>query len=359
MRKLRVAIIGQGRSGRGIHGVYFLSEKNTNVEVVYVVDALAVRREKAQNEFGCPTLANYQELFGKNAEIDLVVNASFSQDHYAITKDLLCHGFNVLVEKPFGRTSYECYDLIATARKHGVIVTGFHQTLITPSFLEIQDIINSGKLGEVFQISLKYSGFARRWDWQTLQACCAGSVFNSGPHPIGQGLAFLGWDKNVRVAYSDLKTVLTSGDAEDYGKIILTAPNKFTVDIEICSADAFANDFVFKVFGSKGTLIASNSDYTIKRVETEKLPPRPVVRESLMDENGNPMFCSEALPFIEEKGAFSGSAFDQAVQDFYAMLYETIINGKELRITPEMAAEVVRIIEICHAQNPLPVKYEA
>ena len=359
MRKLRVAIIGQGRSGSEIHGAYFLSKNNDNVEVVYVVDELEIRRERAQKVYSCPMLSDYRELFDKKEEIDLVVNASYSQYHYSITKDLLCHGFNVLVEKPLARTSYECYDLIATAKKNNLIVTGFHQTLITPSFLEIKEIIDSGKLGEVFQISLKYSGFARRWDWQTLQACCAGSVFNSGPHPIGQALAFLDWDKNVQVAYSDLKTILTSGDAEDYGKIILTAPNKFTVDIEVCSADAFAGDFTFKVFGSKGTLIASNSDYKIKRVETEKLPPRTVVKGSLMGENGAPSYCSETLPFIEETGKFNGSAFDQAVKDFYGMLYDTIIDGKPLKITPEMASEVVRIIEICHAQNPLPVKYEA
>ena len=359
MKKLRVAIIGQGRSGKDIHGAYFLSEANKNIQVVYVVDALEIRRKKAEELFSCPALEDYRELFGKKEEIDLVVNASYSQQHYAITKDLLCHGFNVLVEKPLARTSYECYDLIETAKKNNVVLTGFHQTLITPSFLGIKKIIESGKLGEVFQISLKYSGFARRWDWQTLQSCCAGSVFNSGPHPIGQGLDFLGWDKNVSVAYSDLKTVLTSGDAEDYGKIILTAPNKFTVDIEICSADAFAGDFTFKVFGAKGTLLATDSGYKIKYVETEKLSPRPVIRESLMKEDGSPMYCGEKLPFVEETGEFGGTAFNQAVKNFYDMLYETLLEGKPLKITPQMAAEVVRVVEICHAQNPLPVKFEA
>ena len=78
-----------------------------------------------------------------------------------------------------------------------------------------------------------------------------------------------------------------------------------------------------------------------------------------MGENGAPSYCGEALPFIEEEGKFNGSAFDQAVKDFYGMLYDTIIDGKPLKITPEMASEVVRIIEICHAQNPVPVKYEA
>ncbi len=359
MKKMRVAIIGQGRSGKNIHGQYFLSSENKNVEVVYIVDELEIRREIAKKDFNCPVLADYKELFDKKDEIDLVVNSTFSQYHYPITKDLLSHGFNVLVEKPFGRTSYECYDLIETAKKNNVIVTAFHQTLLSPSYLGVKNIIESGKLGDIFQISLKYSSFGRRWDWQTLQACCAGSVFNSGPHPIGQALAFLGWDKHMRVEYSDLRTILTSGDAEDYGKIILSAPDKPTVDIEICAVDAFAGDFVFKIYGSKGTMIASNSNYKLKRIETETLQPRPVIRESLQCENGAPTFCSEKLPMIEESGEFNGTAFDNATMVFYNMLYDTIIDGKPLVVTPEMAAEVVRVVEICHANNPLPLKYES
>lgn len=355
MKKMRVAVIGQGRSGRDIHGRYFLSSDNDNVEVVYVVDELKERREKAKKEFNCEVLSDYTELFGKK-DIDLVVNSSYSQYHYPITKDLLQHGFNVLVEKPFGRTSFECMDLINTARANNVTVVAFHQSLFAPSFKGIKDIIKSGKLGEVFQISLTYSGFARRWDWQTLQACCAGSVFNSGPHPIGQALDFLDWDKNARVEFCDLRTILTSGDAEDYGKIIISAPNKPTVDIEICSADAFS-DYVFKIYGSKGTLKATNESYEMKTINPDELPARPVIRESLMNEDFGPSFCSEKLNFCEEKGDFAGSSFDSAVKEFYDMMYQTIMNKKELVITPEMASEVVRVVEICHALKPLPVKF--
>lgn len=355
MKKMRVAVIGQGRSGRDIHGKYFLSAENTIVEVAYVVELNEKRREIASKEYGCPVFSDYKELYGKK-DIDLVVNASFSQDHYATTKDLLEHGFNVLVEKPFGRTSYEGMDLIHTAKKNNVLVMAFQQSLFAPSFKGIKEIIKSGKLGDVFQISLKYSNFARRWDWQTLQSCCAGSVFNSGPHPIGQALDFLGWDKNTRVEFCDLRTVLTSGDAEDYGKIILSAPNKPTVDIEICSADAYV-DFVFKIYGSKGTLRATNASYEMKTVNLEDLPARPVVLEPLMDENCAPLYCSEPLPIQEEKGTFAGSSFDSAVKEFYEMAYDSVILGKPLQIMPEMACETVRIIEVCHATKPLPVKY--
>ena len=185
---------------------------------------------------------------------------------------------------------------------------------------------------------------------------CAGSVFNSGPHPIGQALDFLDWDKNVRVEYCDLRTILTSGDAEDYGKIILSAPKKPTVDIEVCSVDAYS-DFVFKIYGSKCTLKATNEKYELKRIEPETLEARPVIREALMDENYKPMYCKEKLPIQEEAGSFQGSSFDCAVKEFYEMMYDTVMLGKPLAITPEMATEVIRVIEICHAQKPLTVKY--
>ena len=358
MKKMRVAIIGQGRSGRNIHGRFFKSENNDFCEVVCIVESDNERREKAAAEFGCDTLSDYRELFDRK-DIDVVVNASYSQMHYEITKDLLSHGFNVLSEKPFGRSYYECMDLIHTAKKNGTVVAAFHQSLYSPAFLNVKKIIESGKLGDVIQINLKYSGFARRWDWQTLQSCCAGGVYNTGPHPVGQALDLLSWDKDARVAFSSLRTVLTSGDSDDYGKIIITAPGKPAVDIEIISADAFSGDYVFKIFGTKGTLISTNQEYTLKYIDDfSAYPERPVIRKSLSDDSGNPVYCSEKLNFTEEHEKIVGSSFDVAVKDFYKMLYNSVMLGEELDIKAEYAAQVIGIIEACHAQNPLPVKFD-
>lgn len=358
MKKMRVAIIGQGRSGRDIHGKFLRSAENDFCEVVCIVERNAARRARAAAEFGCDTVADYTELY-ERSDVDVVVNASYSEMHYAITKDLLSHGLNVLCEKPFGRTYSECMDLALTAKRHGVVVTAFHQTLYSPAFLKVKEIIESGKLGEVKQINLKYSGFARRWDWQTLQCCCAGSLYNSGPHPVGQALDLLSWDERTRVAFSSLQTVLTSGDADDFCKVILQAPGKPVVDIEVISADAFGSDFTFKIFGSKGTLVSTNSEYKMKYVaDFDALPPRPVKREFISKEDGTPAYCSEKLPFVEEAADIKGDAFDVAVRDFYRMLYGAVMEGKALAVTPEMAAQVISVIEACHAENPLPVKFD-
>ena len=133
MKKMRVAIIGQGRSGRNIHGKFFRSENNDLCEVVCIVEKDEFRRNRAKEEFCCDVVCDYREILGRK-DIDLVVNSSYSHLHYPITKELLIHGFNVLSEKPFGRSYYECMDLVNTAKQHGVVVAAFHQSLFAPSF---------------------------------------------------------------------------------------------------------------------------------------------------------------------------------------------------------------------------------
>ena len=358
MKKMRVAIIGQGRSGRDIHGKYFQSRNNEVAEVVAIVETIKERRVRAAEEFGCDVYEDYRSLFDRK-DIDLVVNATFSQMHYEISKDLLMHGYNVLVEKPMAASYYECQDLILTAKSHNVTIAVFQQYFYSPEYKKVTETIQSGKLGKIRQISIRYNGFARRWDWQTLQACCAGSTYNSGPHPIGYALSLLGWDEDTKVEYAKLDRVLTSGDGDDFAKIILSAPHKPVVDIEIICSDAFKGDFSFKLIGTYGTFSSMHDSYKMKYFDPSKVEARPVIREPLSDEKGMPIYCKEKLDIIEENGEISGTQFDVAVREFYEMLYDTIVNGKPLEVKAEYGAEIVRVIETCHAMNPLPVMFHA
>jgi len=356
MKKLKLAIIGQGRSGRDIHGKFYKSEQNDVVDVVAVVEADERRRERALEEYpGCKVYADYRELFEVEG-IDVVVNDTYSQMHYEITKDLLEHGFNVLVEKPFARNYYECSDLIRIAKEKNLVLAVFQQTFLAPFYLETKKMLETGKIGDIKQVSIRYNGLSRRWDWQTLQSKLAGSVYNTGPHPLGMALDLLDFDPNTRVAYSKLDRALTSGDAEDYAKIILVAPNRPVVDVEINSTDAYCG-YTLKIQGSKGTYVCTTGSYKMKYVVDGENPDRPVVQESLMDEDGYPIYCGEKLITHEEEGTFTGSAFDVAVESFYRMLHDTLTTGAALKVTPEQAAHIINIIEIVHGQNPMPVRF--
>ena len=262
----------------------------------------------------------------------------------------------MLVEKPFGRSRYECDELIKIAKEKNLTLAVFQQTFLAPFYTFAYDLCKSGKIGEIKQISIRYNGFSRRWDWQTLQKKCAGGVYNTGPHPIGIGLGLLDFDKNAKVVYSRLDTALTSGDGDDCAKILIAAPEKPLVDIEITSIDAYSN-YNLKIMGTKGTFKATPSAYEMTYIVDGENPERPVVETFLENEARNPVYCSEKLVKHEEKGTFAGTAFDVGTATLYKQLYEKIAEGKPMTVVPEMAAQIISVIETVHAENPLPLKY--
>ena len=104
MKILRVAILGQGRSGRDIHGAHIL--KDERFKVCAIVDPLADRRSRAMQEYGLSetdVYASPEGLYGRS-DIDFVVNATPSPLHQPLAIDLMRHGFNVLQEKPIAAT---------------------------------------------------------------------------------------------------------------------------------------------------------------------------------------------------------------------------------------------------------------
>lgn len=102
MKTIRVAIIGQGRSGRCIHGDYL--PRDDRFQIVAVVDEIAKRRDFAAREYGCDTYADYHSLFERD-DIDLIVNSTYSHLHVPINLEVLEAGYNLLSEKPLANNT--------------------------------------------------------------------------------------------------------------------------------------------------------------------------------------------------------------------------------------------------------------
>jgi predicted dehydrogenase len=162
-----------------------------------------------------------------------------------------------------------------------------------------------------------------------LQKNCAGGLYNTGPHPVGLALGFLDFDEKAKIEFCKLGTALTSGDADDYAKIIITAPNKPVIDVEVTSCDAYCN-YNLRVIGSKGNLMTNFNSYKMMYIVDGENVERPVQESFLADENGEPIYCGEKLIKHEEEAKFEGNAFDIGTAKFYEELYYKITEGKEL-----------------------------
>lgn len=353
-KMINVALIGQGRSGRDIHGVYFLGEKSkAHFRVVAVVETDESRRARAKAEFGCDVYADYRELFGRN-DIDLVVNATPSYLHYPITLDLLKHKFNVLVEKPFSKYAMECEEMIRAARENGVMLAVFQQSRFAPYYERTKRLIESGVLGNIKQIHLNFSGYSRRWDWQCSQRCYGGALLNTGPHPMDMAVDLLGLETMPNV-FSVMQQINIAGDAEDYARVILTAPGKPLVDVEINPADKYAG-YNIKVCGDRGTLCATTTQVKWQVFADTPLPE--LVLKPLTKADGiSPSYCSEKLQWQESCEEMDGTAFDVGTHKLYEDVYAHLVQGKPLTVRLEQVLQQIRIIELAHAQNPIPVRF--
>ena len=354
MKKLNVAIIGQGRSGRDIHGYYFRSENNTHYEVVAVVDQLEHRRKRAAEEYHCDVYEDYHALLDRK-DIDLVVNSSYSCDHYPITLDLLNHGFNVVTEKPFAVHAADCDDMIRAAKENGVMLCVFQQSHFAPYYRKVREIVDSGVLGRLIEIKIQFSGWSRRWDWQCSQRFGGGCLRNTGPHPMEQALDLLDSDEMPTVA-SRLDLVNSFGDAEDFAKVVMMLPGKPVIDVEISSCNKHA-DFTYLIEGSQGSMKATMKHVNVQYMIPAEAPEQKLILDSLEGEDGTPRYCKEQLTWHEIDEDIEGTAFDVGAVRYYENIYQHLTEGEPLVIRPEKIRQMVAVMEEVHRQNPFPVKY--
>lgn len=360
MKKIRVAIIGQGRSGRDIHGSHLKTD--ARFQIVAVVDLLEERRKRAAEEYRCDVYADYHDLF-KRRDLDLIVNATYSHMHVPVSLDILKAGYNLLCEKPLAPKAKQVDQLIAAARKSRKVFSVYQQSRFAPYFTQVQKVIKSGVLGRIVQISIAFNGFGRRWDWQTLQERNGGNLANTGPHPLDQALQLFGAGMPKVTCFMD-HTDNSLGDAEDHVKVILSGQGHPTIDLEVSSCCVYPC-FTYNVYGTRGGLKGTTSSMEWKYFKLSEAPKQKLTRDPLFKPDRTPAYPLEELIWHTDswpaapdaKAKQAGYAPSTAVQGgltgmFYNMLYHTLTRGTPLQITPEQVRRQIAVIEECRRQNP-------
>ena len=72
--------------------------------------------------------------------------------HYDIAKLLLEHGKSVLVEKPMTLSSETSLELVELAKTKGAQLMVGHVLLFHPAIVKIKELIDNGKIGELYYI---------------------------------------------------------------------------------------------------------------------------------------------------------------------------------------------------------------
>ena len=353
MRKLRVAILGQGRSGRDIHARH-MADLPRMYEVVAVVDPLKDRRDRAVKQFGCEAYKDHRPILERD-DLDFVVNATPSMLRVPLALDLYEAGHGVLLEKPIAKTVKDVDRMLAAAKKAGKMLAIYQQSRFAPYFEQVKKVIDSGVLGRVVQISIGFSGFARRWDQQTLTSWDGGNLLNTGPHPVDQALRFLDLPTDqVPEVSCYLDRAHFWGDAEGHVNLMLRAPDRPIIDIEISSCCAYPSS-TYQVYGTQGGLKGTTSDVEWRFYKPDEAPRRRVTTRPIHNPDGSPAYCGETLKWHERKWKLpksQGDLFQTMGVKFYRMLHKHITADGPLLITPDQVRQQIAVIEECHRQNP-------
>jgi predicted dehydrogenase len=337
---VRIGIAGQGRSGWGIHA-RTLQAMPAQFRVVAVADPIERRQEEARAALGCRAYADFAGLLGDD-EVEVVVVAVPNRLHAEYSQAALAAGRHVVCEKPFALSVADADKTIAAAEQARRLVVPFQNRRYEPHFRKVREVVASGRLGTILLVRLAWHSFSRRWDWQTLLEFGGGQLANNGPHLLDHAMHFLGKGE-VRV-FADLRNGLSSGDAEDHAKVVLKAEDGPTVDVELSTVAAMAQDR-WQVMGTAGGLRGSADELRWRWVDWSATPPRPVDRQPTPDRSYN----REALQWHEEtwRPPPGGMPDNQA---FYEDLYQTLRQGAPPAITAESARRYVAILERCRAQ---------
>jgi hypothetical protein len=86
----------------------------------------------------------------------------------------------------------------------------------------------------------------------------------------------------------------------------------------------------------------------------EEAPKQSLITEPLHDENWNPIYCDEPLEWYEEEWEVKDDGiFSMGTKLLYDNVYNHLLGGEPLVVTPQQVRQMVWVMEECHRQNPL------
>ncbi len=342
---LKLGMVGLGRAGWGMHCPE-LEDKKDYFQIVAACDVIPERTQAMKERYGCKTYGRIEDLLA-DPEVEVVDLATRSVDHFAHVKLALAAGKYVFDEKPMCVTYEQAQELKRLSEEAGDKLFIRHNRRFEPGFNKVKEIIASGILGEVFEIKLRRTHFARREDWQTLKRFGGGQLLNWGPHIIDHALRLI--EAEIVEFKSYLAKVAALGDAEDHLKLLFKGANGRVIDLEISGGAALTPEPEYLVWGTRGALSCTGDTVNLRYIDPD---------QQLKHREADPGTPPQDMPFhLGRKGLTEPLNWVEEtleadpegkwnMSNIWIALYEAIREGKPYPIPLEQAVEVMKYVSL-------------
>ena len=217
MQLVKVGLCAFGMSGKVFHAPFLKEHPGFFISAI-------VERSKEESKEKYPEAEIYRsvEEMLENADIELVVVNTPIQTHFDYAKKALEAGKNVVVEKPFTVNVAEAEELAKLAEEKKLFVSVYQNRRFDRDYLQVQKIINEGKLGNIKEAEIRFDRFrtepSGKAHKENPEAVGSGSLHDLGSHLVDQAVQYFGFPEKL---FADVFSMKGKEFANDYFEIIL------------------------------------------------------------------------------------------------------------------------------------------
>lgn len=145
-KKIRIGVVGIGHLG-GYHLQKYA--KIERCKIVAVSDTQMEKARKAADMYTCEAFPDHRSMLGG---VDAVSIAVPTDEHFAVTRDFLAAGVDVLLEKPICATLAEADELLALQQKNKLILQVGFVERFNPAIIALEKVITRPAFVEVHRL---------------------------------------------------------------------------------------------------------------------------------------------------------------------------------------------------------------
>jgi predicted dehydrogenase len=154
-KPVQAILIGAGQRGADAYGPYALHHPD-QIRFVGVTEPIPERREKFARQHDIPPnncFESWEQLLAGPRLGEAVLVCTQDREHTGPALAALQAGYHVLLEKPMAPTEAECRRIVAAAGESSGRLQVCHVLRYTPHFQKMREIVKSGVLGQVVNVS--------------------------------------------------------------------------------------------------------------------------------------------------------------------------------------------------------------
>lgn len=279
MKDIGFAVIGYGNIGAR-HIAFLLETEGARIE--YVCDVKEDRAKEGARVAGCRYTTDLEEVLSDPA-VDVVDICTPSGLHAGMSVRVMEAGKNAISEKPMALSLKEADRIIETESKTGMKYFLVKQNRYNPPVIALRDMMENGKMGEVFMISSDVFWNRRRSyyddeEWRGTLALDGGALFTQSSHFVDL-LIWIG-GKPVKVT-SIMKNVEHPYiETEDLGTIRIDFQSGAVAVMNYTTATFGSNlEGSITVLGKGGSIKVGGkylnelTEWNVGDIEKPELPP--------------------------------------------------------------------------------------